>query len=240
VSREDLDHATSSLRVAEAQVELARANAAAAKAQVGPQPLEQHPSLLVARTRVRESYLNLQRCRVLAPVTGIVGNRQVDVGQTINPNMVLMEVIPLDSIWVDANFLERQLRAIRVGQPVQLTSDMYGGCVEYQGCVVGLAPGSGAVFSLLPPQNAIGNWIKVVQRVPVRIRFMEPDKLRQHPLVLGLSMHAHVDLHDTSGPQLPTSTCRAPVLKTTVFDLPMCQIEQRMDQIVQANLQQTK
>jgi membrane fusion protein (multidrug efflux system) len=138
-------------------------------------------------------------------VTGVVAKKGAQVGQRVAPGTPLMAVVPLDDLWVDANFKEVQLTHVRIGQPVELRSDLYGSDVIFHGRVQGLSPGTGAAFALLPPQNASGNWIKIVQRVPVRVA-LDPAEVREHPLRVGLSMHAEVDLHDSSGPVLATPT----------------------------------
>jgi membrane fusion protein (multidrug efflux system) len=142
--------------------------------------------------------------KLIAPVDGVVAQRSVQLGQQIAPGTPLMAVVPLDDVWVDANFKEGQLAGMRVGQPVSVTADIYGGGVTYHGKVEGLGAGSGSAFSLLPPQNASGNWIKIVQRVPVRI-WLDPKELRDHPLRVGLSVDVSVDVHDQSGPMIGTA-----------------------------------
>jgi membrane fusion protein (multidrug efflux system) len=149
-------------------------------------------------------------------VAGYVAKRGVQVGQRVQPGAPLMAIVPLNSLWVDANFKESQLAGMRIGQPVTLHADIYGGSVTYHGKVAGLGAGTGGVFSLLPAQNATGNWIKVVQRVPVRIT-LDPKELSEHPLRVGLSMLAEVDQHDQSGPALATAPRQAPAQSTTAF-----------------------
>jgi membrane fusion protein (multidrug efflux system) len=158
-----------------------------------------------AATRVRDAALALRRTEVASPVNGVVAKKGVQVGQRVAPGTPLMAVVPLDDVWVDANFKEVQLARVRIGQPVELHSDLYGKDVTFHGHVRGLSPGTGAAFALLPPQNASGNWIKIVQRVPVRIA-LDPAEVSEHPLRLGLSMSAEVDLHDQSGPVLSKPT----------------------------------
>ena len=148
------------------------------------------------------------------PVTGYVAQRSVQVGQRVSPGTALMSVVPLDQVWVDANFKEWQLRHIRVGQPVELTADVYGSSVVYHGKVVGFTPGTGSALALLPAQNATGNWIKVVQRLPVRIE-IPPAELEKHPLRVGLSMNVDVDVKESADPQLDTDP--ASTYKTDVF-----------------------
>jgi membrane fusion protein (multidrug efflux system) len=138
--------------------------------------------------------------KIVAPVDGLVAQRTVQVGQRVNAGAPLMAVVPLSNVWVDANFKEVQLARMRIGQPVRITTDMYGGKVAYHGHVAGLGAGSGSAFALLPAQNASGNWIKIVQRVPVRIA-LDPAALRDNPLRIGLSVSVTIDVRDQSGPR---------------------------------------
>jgi membrane fusion protein (multidrug efflux system) len=141
--------------------------------------------------------------KLYAPVNGVIAQRTVQIGQQIAPGTPLMAVVPLDTVWIDANFKEGQLEDMRIGQPVTVKTDIYGGSVTYHGKIAGLGAGSGSAFALLPPQNASGNWIKIVQRVPVRIA-LDPRELRDHPLRLGLSVSVSVDISNTSGPMMTT------------------------------------
>jgi membrane fusion protein, multidrug efflux system len=150
------------------------------------------PDVVAARARLAQARLNLERTVIRAPMAGVVTNRQVQVGQRIAAGAPIMTLVPVDAAYVDANFKEDQLAKVRPGQKVTLTSDFYGGDVEFTGRVVGFAGGTGAAFALIPAQNATGNWIKVVQRLPVRIA-LDSRQLREHPLRVGLSMHATVD-----------------------------------------------
>jgi len=174
-----------------------------------------HPNVLAAAAKVRDAYLNNARNTLPAPVTGYVAKRSVQVGQRVAPGTPLMAIVPLGSVWVDANFKEVQLKHMRIGQPVELTADVYGSSVVYHGKVVGFSAGTGSAFSLLPAQNATGNWIKVVQRLPVRIE-LDQKELQAHPLRIGLSMQADVDVKNDNGTQL--STAQNTVYQTNVFD----------------------
>ena len=184
---------------------------------------------------MRAAYLNLQRTNIPSPVDGFVSKRGVQLGQRIAPGKPLMAVIPLEQVWVDANFKENQLHHIRIGQAVELTADMYGSDVKYQGHVVGLEAGTGSAFSLLPPQNATGNWIKVVQRLPVRIA-LDPQQLAENPLRIGLSMVADIDISDDSGPQLTEATKELQAnYETGVYQVAGREAEALVDQIIKAN-----
>ncbi len=163
--------------------------------------LEEHPEVQRAAARVREAYLAWARTRILAPVDGDIAKRAVQVGQRVQPGSNLLSVVPLEHVWVDANFKEVQLGDMRIGQPVTMHADMYGDTVEYHGQVVGFGAGTGSAFALLPAQNATGNWIKIVQRVPVRIE-LDSEQTKAHPLRVGLSMQVQVEVRDTGGPRL--------------------------------------
>ena len=223
VSKEELNHAQSQLDNAKNAMASAQAGVAAARAQLtGNQAMTDgtsvasHPSVMVAAARVREAYLALHRAALPAPVDGFVAKRTVQLGQRVAAGAPVMSLIALSQLWVDANFKEVQLRNIRIGQPVILTADLYGRKVEYKGTVAGLGAGTGAAFALLPAQNATGNWIKVVQRVPVRVA-LDPQQVAQNPLRVGLSMVATVDVTDQSGKALADAPRAASSVQTQVF-----------------------
>ena len=205
VSAEELAHAREVVAGAEAALRSAREDLNVALAQTGGIEAARHPQVMRAIARVREAALALERTRVTAPVNGVVARKGVQLGQRVNAGTPLLAIVALDDAWVDANFKEVQLQHMRIGQPVELKSDLYGNDVVYHGRVKGFSPGTGAAFALLPAQNASGNWIKIVQRVPVRI-VLDPKELAEHPLRVGLSMHAEVDLHDQGGPVLAEPT----------------------------------
>ena len=235
VAQEELAHAQSAVLTARAAQTSAKEQLSASEAQTeGTTPAE-HPAVQRAAAKVREAHLAMTRAMLPAPVSGYVAKRSVQVGQRIQPGAPLMAIVPLTGLWVEANFKESQLARMRIGQPVTLRADVYGSQVEYHGKVLGLGAGTGGVFSLLPAQNAPGNWIKVVQRVPVRVS-LHAAELAAHPLRVGLSMLAEVDLHDQSGPVLGTTPRQAPALQTTVFGAKDQQAEQRIARIIAANL----
>jgi membrane fusion protein (multidrug efflux system) len=194
VSQEDLSHAQDAVKNAAAALDQARAGLAANRALTDHTSVTEHPNVLQASTQVRNAYLNFARVNIVAPVSGFVSKRSVQLGQRIAPGNPLMAIVPLEQIWIDANFKEGQLKHIRIGQPVEVIADVYGSDVKYKGTVVGFSAGTGGAFSLLPAQNATGNWIKVVQRVPVRIA-LDPQEVQAHPLRVGLSTTATVDIH---------------------------------------------
>jgi membrane fusion protein (multidrug efflux system) len=202
ISNEALQHDRSSLHVADAAASAARQQLAAQQALVENTTIENHPDVRAARARVEEARLAYSRSTIVAPVSGYVAKRVVQIGQRIAPGTPLMAVISLDDVWVDANFKEGQLKQMRVGQPVRLTADLYGDKLEYRGKVIGFGAGTGGAFALLPAQNASGNWVKIVQRVPVRIA-LEREEIAKHPLQVGLSMQVKVDTRDQSGDRLP-------------------------------------
>ena len=205
VSGEEVAHARDAVASAEAALKVAESSQAQAKAAVDNTSVANNPNVLAAIARVRNAAITLSHMSLVSPVNGVVAQRTVQVGQQVAAGTPLMAVVPLDQVWIDANFKEGQLEDMRVGQPVEVKADIYGGSVTYHGRVAGLGAGSGAAFSLLPPQNASGNWIKIVQRVPVRIA-LDPKELREHPLRVGLSVSASVDVHDTSGPVVSSRT----------------------------------
>lgn len=205
VSGEELGTAKTALEAAEAVVRQAEAALAAAsgareanKALISGVSLDNNPEVLAARARVAQALVALERTVVRAPVDGIVAKRSVQVGQMVQPGTPLMTVVPVQEAYVNANFKEVQLKKVRVGQPVKLESDLYGSKVAYHGKVVGFSGGTGAAFAVVPAQNATGNWIKVVQRLPVRIE-LDPQELEANPLRVGLSMTAVIDVSQQSG-----------------------------------------
>ena len=198
VSNEELAHVRDTIAETQASLGAAREQLNANTAQVDGTTIASHPQVLAAAAAVRDAALALQRTHIAAPISGVVARRAVQLGQHVAAGTPLMAVVPLQDVWVDANFKEVQLKNMRVGQPVTLHADVYGGDVEYHGKLAGLSAGSGGAFALLPAQNASGNWIKIVQRVPIRIA-LDAQELKAHPLRVGLSMAVEVDVRDTSG-----------------------------------------
>ncbi len=237
-ARSALDAASSSLAAAQAAVKAAREQLASNLALTEGIPVEEHPNVQRAAARVREALLAVRRATLPAPVSGYVAKRSVQVGQRVQPGQPLLSVIPLDQVWVEANFKEVQLRDMRIGQPVQLTADVYGDRVTYRGRIVGLGAGTGSAFSVLPAQNATGNWIKVVQRLPVRIE-LDAAQLAEHPLRVGLSMEADVDIHDRSGPALASAPRRQPVAQTQALEADSREADEMVQRIIAANLART-
>ncbi|HVL55916.1 MAG TPA: HlyD family efflux transporter periplasmic adaptor subunit, partial [Burkholderiaceae bacterium] len=242
ISREELLHAQaalasarSALAAAQAAADAARKQLVANQAQTAGLRIDEHPSVASAASQLREAWLALQRAEVRAPLSGHVARRSVQVGQRVQAGAPLMSIVPLERVWVEANFKESQLRDLRIGQPVRLTADLYGRSVEFDGTVVGLGVGTGAAFALLPPQNATGNWIKIVQRVPVRIT-LDPAQLERHPLRVGLSMQARVDVRDRDGPTLAQAPRRGALVQTPVFDSLDAGADEAVRQVIESHL----
>lgn len=216
ISGEELSHARAAVVQAQAALKAVEAAETSAQAAIGNNiPLRQQPAVQTAVSRIKDAWLNLQRTQIHAPIAGQVAKRNVQVGQRITQGVPLMAVVPLDNLWVDANFKESQLRKMRIGQSVEMVSDLYGSKVVYHGKVMGLSAGTGGAFSLLPAQNATGNWIKVVQRVPVRIS-LDPRELRANPLRMGLSMTVKVDISESgTGKGMASTAEKGTVLPET-------------------------
>jgi membrane fusion protein, multidrug efflux system len=242
VGEEEFNHAKAQLAAARSALAAAESGVQAAREQLASNQsltenisVEQHPNVLRAAARVREAYLALHRTDLVAPIDGYVARRSVQLGQRVQAGAPLMSIVPLRDVWVDANFKEGQLRNLRIGQPVELQADVYGKKVEYHGTVEGLGAGTGAAFALLPAQNATGNWIKVVQRVPVRIA-LEPKEVQAHPLRVGLSMDAKVDISNTEGRVLASVSQSPSRAQTSVFDTGDAQADAEVKKIIAANL----
>ena len=235
VSSEELAHAREELAAAEAALSASRENLSRNRALVDETTLRDQPQVAAAAAQLRQAYLNLQRMAIVSPVNGYVARRTAQLGQRVQPGTTLMTVVPLDEVWVEANFKETQLASMRIGQPVELHSDLYGKDVRFDGHLVSLGLGTGSAFALLPAQNASGNWIKIVQRVPVRIS-VDAKQLQDHPLRLGLSMHADVAIRTQDGALLADAPPAKPLLVTDAYDKQLAQANARIAQIVRENL----
>ncbi|MEP7042038.1 MAG: HlyD family efflux transporter periplasmic adaptor subunit [Dokdonella sp.] len=235
IAPEEVAHAREAVDTAKAALDLATRQAAGSHALVDGTDVGENASVLQAKAAFREAWIHAERNAIVAPVGGYVAQRSVQVGSSVKAGQALLTIIPLHDLWVDANLKESQLAHVRIGQPAKIESDLYGSSVEFHGTVVGLGAGSGSAFALLPPQNASGNWIKVVQRVPVRIS-LDDKELEQHPLRIGLSTAVKVDTHDWTGKMLATAAARTPVAQTTVYDRDFAKAEAEADAIVNANL----
>ncbi|WP_374555703.1 efflux RND transporter periplasmic adaptor subunit [Thermomonas sp.] len=237
VSSEELAHAQAQLKAAEAALSASRGQLSRNRALVDATTVASQPQVQAAAAQLRQAYLNVQRAAIVAPVDGFVAKRSVQLGQRVQPGGALMAVIPLQDVWVDANFKETQLHNMRLGQPVTLTADVYGNDVTFNGKLVSLGLGTGSAFALLPAQNASGNWIKIVQRIPVRIQ-LDPKQLRDHPLRLGMSMAVDVDVHEQNGPVLPAAPADKPVLTTDAYARQLHDADALIDRIIAGNLPQ--
>jgi membrane fusion protein (multidrug efflux system) len=233
VSGEELQHARDQVRAAQAALATAESSLTESRAGIAGVGIAENPDVLAAEARLRDAAISESHMKITAPVDGVIAQRTVQLGQQIAAGTPLMAVVPLESVWIDANFKEVQLARMRIGQPVEITTDIYSSDVVYHGHIEGLGAGSGSAFALLPPQNASGNWIKVVQRVPVRIA-LDPRELAAHPLRLGLSVDAKVDVRDTSG-SLVASHVNAGATEAAPDDGSKAAVETLIAQIVRAN-----
>jgi membrane fusion protein (multidrug efflux system) len=228
------DATASAVRAGEAAIGQAGAQLASARARIDGTSLSEHPEVAAAAAEVKQAFLAAARTTVAAPIDGYVGHRDVQVGARVEPGTPLLTLIPLDSVWVDANFKETQLGKLRIGQLVTLTADAYGGAATFHGKIAGLSPATGAAQALLPAQNASGNWIKIVQRLPVRI-MLDTAELAAHPLQVGLSMNVTVDVRDQTGPRLGLLAAAEQPQTTRVFDDQARAADARVAAIVAAN-----
>jgi membrane fusion protein (multidrug efflux system) len=235
VSGEDIAHARRVVEEARAALDVTRKQGQAARAGVAGVPVAQHPLVQAARADYVAAWLAARRNAIVAPVSGYVAKRSVQVGSRVTAGAPLLTIVPLDQLWVEANYKESELRDIRVGQPATVEADMYGGKIAFHGKVVGLAAGTGSAFSLLPAQNASGNWIKVVQRVPVRIA-LDPKELAAHPLRVGLSATASIDITQKGSGELGTIAPATPHYTTTALTQPIEQAKAATDAIVAKNM----
>ena len=234
VSAEEISHAQEAVTAAQQALIAAEKNLAGGTALLGRTGVADNPDVQAAATAVKNAWLGLHRTSIHAPVSGYVARRPVQLGERTTPGNPMISIVPLERLRVEANFKEVQLNHMRIGQPVKVVADLYGGHVEYQGRIAGLGLGTGAAFALLPAQNATGNWIKVVQRVPVRVA-LDPRQLSAHPLRIGLSTRATVDIRETSGPQLAQAPRTEPVLNTDIYVVDFSEITARIAQIIADN-----
>lgn len=232
ISNEDFVHSKDTLLMNEAELKQAESQLQVSLDAMGTTPLEKHPLIEEQKARVRAAYIHLQHCAIYAPATGYIAKRSAEVGQWVTPATSLMVVIPTNYVWVDANFKETQLRYMRIGQPARVWFDLYGSKIKYEGEVLGIASGTGSVFSLIPPQNATGNWIKIVQRLPVRIS-LNSDTVKQYPIRIGISAEVDVNITEKDLPMLSTTSFFKPIGITNVFDIPLNEIDQIMDTMIQ-------
>jgi membrane fusion protein (multidrug efflux system) len=236
ISAEELSHAKDELISAKNALTFGEEQLQTNKVLVDDTVVASHPDVQAATARYGAAYLDDVRTVIVAPVTGYVAKRVVQVGQRVAPGAALMAVVPLREVWVDANFKETQLTHMRIDQPVTITSDVYGNAVTYNGKVLELGVGTGSAFSLLPAQNATGNWIKIVQRVPVRVVFTEPTQIGVHPLRVGMSLNVKVNLHDESGPMLAQESPSQAAFSTDVYQQQLNESDALIAQIIHTNM----
>ncbi|WP_406627936.1 multidrug efflux MFS transporter periplasmic adaptor subunit EmrA [Pectobacterium carotovorum] len=234
IGREEVQHARDAVATAKAALEVARQQYQANQAMILDTPLEKQPAIQQASVEIRDAWLALQRTKIVSPIDGYVSRRSVQIGARISSTSALMAVVPANHLWVDANFKETQLANMRIGQPATVIADIYGDDVVYQGKVVGLDMGTGSAFSLLPAQNATGNWIKVVQRLPVRIE-IDPKQVAEHPLRIGLSALVNVDTANTEGSALAETSRTTPAYQSDALTLDLTPVNQEISAIIQAN-----
>lgn len=237
ISNEDFIHARDSLRSAELDLKQAEAQYEVAKDARGDMPIAEHPLIEEQKGKVRKAYYNLIHCNVYAPATGYIAQRAVEVGQWVTPITNLLAIIPQNYVWVDANFKETQLTYMRIGQPATVWFDLYGSRVKYEGNVLGIASGTGSVFSIIPPQNATGNWIKIVQRLPVRIS-LDPKQLQEYPTRLGISAEVDVNITDQDLPRLAIIPSKKPIATTDVFNLDFSAVDQKMEEVIKRTMEE--
>ncbi|KTD05731.1 efflux RND transporter periplasmic adaptor subunit [Fluoribacter gormanii] len=233
VSREEMQHYKTTVEAAQATYDSSLHQLDAALALVENAHLYTHPLVETAKANLKTAYLNFQRTTIAAPITGYVAKRSVQPGQQVSLNSVMLAIIPLHDTWVDANYKESSLNDIRIGQPVTLYADAYPE-ITYHGKVVGLNAGTGSAFSLLPPQNATGNWIKIVQRLPVRIS-LNPAELKKIPLQLGLSMRVTIDTHNLNGNRIPQTAEPKFKYQTKIYKKQLAEVKSLIDEILHAN-----
>jgi membrane fusion protein, multidrug efflux system len=234
ISQEELSHARDDLTSAQNALANAKQQLKTTSALVDDTVVSSHPDVMSAAADLRQAYLTHARSTLIAPVTGYVAKRTVQLGQRVQPGTALMAVIPLNQLWIDANFKETQLRDMRIGQPVDIEADLYGSDVKYSGTVDSLGAGTGSAFALLPAQNATGNWIKIVQRVPVRIH-INAEELAKHPLRVGLSTNVEVNLHDQSGPVLAQQPPQKASFSTNVYERQLAEADAMIAQLIHDN-----
>lgn len=236
VSREEFDNAKDALARAQAVLLVANAQKKTAVAQVAGTNIANHPSIERAKSAFRSAYINAKRLAIIAPMDGIVAKRFIQVGQSVSSNTPLMTIVAANEVWIDANFKETQLSHLRVGQPVEVQADIYGSSIKYAGKVQGIAIGTGSAFSVLPAQNATGNWIKIVQRVPVRITLMNPEQLKKSPLRVGMSIKVNVNTRARDGAMIGAGNIIPANLSTHVYEQDETDANDAAQKIVQDNL----
>lgn len=235
VSAQQIEDSEFQVRELEAEVRQIRAELAGADALVQNTSPADNPKVLQAAAALKQAYLDNTRQQIVAPVSGYVAKRSIQPGDQVKPETPLLAIVPLDYLWIEANFLEDELTDVRPGQPVEITVDLYGSAVVYHGEVEGLAPGTGSVFGLLPPNNATGNYIHIVERVPVRIH-LQPEELQAHPLRPGLSALVKIDTHHAERSVLqPLTSVPVNAYKTEVYERQLDGAEELIKKTIEQN-----
>jgi membrane fusion protein, multidrug efflux system len=234
ISREEMEHYVTAVQTAQARFDYANAQLSSAYALIENTDFNNHPDIQRAKAVLRDAYLNFQRTTIVAPVTGFVAKRNVQVGQQVTPGTSMMAIVPLREIWINANYKESQLQRLRIGQDVSLTADAYDDGVTFHGKVQGLSAGTGSAFDLLPPQNATGNWIKIVQRLPVRI-VLDADELKKHPLRIGFSVRVTTSTFGLEGSTLNSTPINHALYKTDVYESQLAEADKMITDIIRAN-----
>lgn len=234
IAAEDLSHYRDAVTSAQSDLSAAQEAFRTNTAMVDDTVIDSHPEIKSAVATLRQRFLDNARCAIVAPVSGYVAKRAVQLGMRVDSGTTLLAIVPLSEVWVDANFKESQMSTMRLGQKVTLNADLYGDDVEYHGTIESLGIGTGSAFSLLPAQNASGNWIKIVQRLPVRIT-LDPHDMQKHPLRVGLSMNARVDIRNDGGRLLPQQTVSTPRFSTDVYQNPLEEADKLVAKILYDN-----
>lgn len=235
VSQEDFSHAEREMQNAYFTLAAAEQQYFSLFAQVKNTTVSKHPRVLYAAEKLKKSFVNLSRCKIYAPNGGLIAQRSAQVGQRTQLASPLMAIVPLDQMWVDANYREDQIGSMQIGQNASLTTDIYGSKCLFHGKIIGIGGGTGSVFSLLPPQNATGNWIKIVQRVPVRIQINQ-EECKERPLRLGLSVEVHTDIHPINSSAIPVLAGSTALYETDVFNSEESGADSLIKQIILENL----
>ena len=239
ISTEELQHAEDELIADRSAMQAAGHAVASINARVGGVEIVDHPRVRAQALALRSALISLHRTRILAPVSGRIARREISPGQQVAQHNPLFTLAPEGRVWVNVNLKENQLANLRIGQPVKLSSDVYGDEVEFEGMVAGLTPATGSLFGLLPAQNATGNWIKIVQRLTVRV-VVNAKQLAEFPLPLGASLEATIDTHNRDGEMLTSVTTQRPVWNTNIYQLPETEFDAQIFAVIEENLKQVK
>lgn len=235
ISLEDLEHAQAAYKASFYNLKKTENLYQKERSLIVGKSIQNNPLVLKAIDQLAYAYVQLKRCKIYSPVKGLVAQRKAQVGMWVKSGEPLLNVIPLNQIWVNTNFKETQMRHMKIGQSVKMSSDLYGKDVVYHGKIIGLPGGAGNAFSILPPQNLSGNWIKIVQRLPVRVS-LDPDEIQAHPLRIGLSMLATVDIEGDHGSYVPDSAFGSPHYQTEIFQSEEEGIESIVDKVFCQNI----